>query len=45
MTVLCCGADPLFFLDYYRNRQAVPEHLAELIEGIAGGVPGRGLRR
>src|ERR1039458_10700300 len=33
--ILCCGADPLFFLDYYATGKLVPEHLAELIEGIA----------
>ena len=33
--ILCCGAEPLFFLDYYATGKLVPEHLAELIEGIA----------
>jgi phosphoribosylformylglycinamidine cyclo-ligase len=33
--ILCCGAQPLFFLDYYATGKLVPEHLAELIEGIA----------
>ena len=33
--ILCCGADPLFFLDYYATGKLVPEHLAEIIEGIA----------
>ncbi|HVC42892.1 MAG TPA: phosphoribosylformylglycinamidine cyclo-ligase [Candidatus Saccharimonadales bacterium] len=33
--ILCCGADPLFFLDYYATGKLVPEQLAELIEGIA----------
>lgn len=33
--ILCCGAEPLFFLDYYATGKLVAEHLAELIEGIA----------
>jgi phosphoribosylformylglycinamidine cyclo-ligase len=33
--ILCCGAEPLFFLDYYATGKLVPEHLAELIEGVA----------
>ena len=33
--ILCCGAEPLFFLDYYATGKLVPEQLAELIEGIA----------
>jgi phosphoribosylformylglycinamidine cyclo-ligase len=33
--ILCSGAEPLFFLDYYATGKLIPEHLAELIEGIA----------
>ena len=33
--ILCCGAEPLFFLDYYATGKLVPEQLAELIGGIA----------
>jgi phosphoribosylformylglycinamidine cyclo-ligase len=33
--ILCSGAEPLFFLDYYATGKLVPEQLAELIEGIA----------
>jgi phosphoribosylformylglycinamidine cyclo-ligase len=33
--ILCCGAEPLFFLDYYATGKLVPEQLAELIDGIA----------
>ena len=34
--ILCCGAEPLFFLDYYATGKLVPEHLGELVEGMAG---------
>ena len=33
--ILCCGAEPLFFLDYYATGKLVPEQLSELIDGIA----------
>ena len=33
--ILCCGAQPLFFLDYYATGKLVPEHLAELVDGVA----------
>ena len=33
--ILCCGAQPLFFLDYYATGKLVPEHLAELVDGLA----------
>ncbi len=42
--ILCCGAEPLFFLDYYATGKLVPEQLAELIEGIAEACRGAGLR-
>jgi len=33
--ILCSGASPLFFLDYYATGKLVPEQLAELIDGMA----------
>ena len=33
--ILCSGAEPLFFLDYYATGRLVPEHLAELVDGLA----------
>ncbi len=33
--ILCCGAEPLFFLDYYATGKLVPEHLAEIVDGLA----------
>ena len=33
--ILCCGADPLFFLDYFATGRLHPEQLAEIVEGIA----------
>jgi phosphoribosylformylglycinamidine cyclo-ligase len=33
--ILCCGALPLFFLDYFATGKLVPELLAELVDGMA----------
>ncbi len=33
--ILCCGAEPLFFLDYFATGKLRPELLAEIVEGIA----------
>jgi phosphoribosylformylglycinamidine cyclo-ligase len=33
--VLCCGAEPLFFLDYVAANRIDEEHVVELIEGAA----------
>jgi phosphoribosylformylglycinamidine cyclo-ligase len=35
--VVCTGAEPLFFLDYLAVGKVVPEHVAELVEGVAAG--------
>ena len=35
--VLCCGARPLFFLDYIACGKNVPERIAELVAGVAEG--------
>lgn len=33
--ILCSGAEPLFFLDYYATGKLVPEQLAEIVDGMA----------
>jgi len=35
--LLVHGAEPLYFLDYLAVGQVVPEHVAELVEGVAEG--------
>ena len=35
--VLCCGAKPLFFLDYIACGKNKPERIAELVKGVAEG--------
>ena len=35
--VICCGAKPLFFLDYIAIGKNVPEKVASIVEGIAEG--------
>ena len=35
--VLCCGAEPLFFLDYLATGQLEPEQLVQVVQGIAKG--------
>ena len=35
--LICCGAEPLFFLDYLAVHKLDPKRLAEVIEGIAAG--------
>ena len=35
--VICCGAKPLFFLDYIACGRNVPEKIAEIVGGVAEG--------
>ena len=35
--VICCGAKPLFFLDYIACGKNVPERIAEIVKGVADG--------
>ncbi len=35
--VICCGARPLFFLDYIACGKNVPEKIAEIVKGVAEG--------
>ena len=35
--VICCGAKPLFFLDYIACGKNVPERIAEIVSGVAEG--------
>ncbi len=35
--VICCGAKPLFFLDYIACGKNVPEKIAQIVSGIAEG--------
>ncbi|HZK22260.1 MAG TPA: phosphoribosylformylglycinamidine cyclo-ligase [Oscillospiraceae bacterium] len=35
--IICCGAKPLFFLDYLAVGKNVPEKVAEIVSGIADG--------
>ncbi len=42
--VLCCGATPLFFLDYIACGKNVPERVAEIVGGVAEGCVRAGCR-
>ncbi len=35
--IICCGARPLFFLDYIACGRNVPERIAEIVSGVAEG--------
>lgn len=35
--VVCCGAKPLFFLDYIALGKNIPEKVASIVEGVADG--------
>ena len=42
--ILCCGAKPLFFLDYIACGKNVPERIASIVAGRGGGLRAGGLR-
>lgn len=35
--IVCCGASPLFFLDYIACGKNIPEKIAEIVKGVAEG--------
>lgn len=35
--IICCGAKPLFFLDYIACGKNVPEKIAQIVEGVSEG--------
>lgn len=35
--LVTCGAEPLFFLDYISTGKVVPEHIKEIVSGVANG--------
>ena len=35
--IICCGAKPLFFLDYIACGKNVPERIAQIVAGVAEG--------
>ncbi len=35
--IICCGAKPIFFLDYIAIGKNIPEKVAELVKGVAEG--------
>ena len=35
--VICCGAKPLFFLDYIACGKNVPERIADIVKGVCDG--------
>jgi len=37
--LVTCGAEPLFFLDYLAVHKIEPDHLSEIVEGIAAALP------
>ena len=37
--IICCGAKPLFFLDYIACGKNIPEKVADIVSGVAEGAP------
>ncbi len=35
--IICCGAEPLFFLDYIAVGKNIPEKVAEIVKGVSDG--------
>ena len=35
--IICCGAKPLFFLDYIACGKNVPERIADIVKGVCDG--------
>ena len=35
--IICCGAKPLFFLDYIASGKNIPERIASIVSGVAEG--------
>ena len=35
--IVCCGAEPLFFLDYIGGAKTVPEKIAAIVKGVSDG--------
>jgi phosphoribosylformylglycinamidine cyclo-ligase len=35
--MICCGAEPLFFIDYLAVNKVVPEQIAQIVKGISDG--------
>ena len=42
--IICCGAKPLFFLDYIACGKNVPERIADIVSGVADGCVLAGAR-
>ncbi len=42
--IVCQGAEPLFFLDYIAVGQLDPDHIEQLVEGVARRLPAGRLR-
>ena len=41
--IICCGAKPLFFLDYIACGKNVPERIAEIVKGVCDGCIDAGM--
>lgn len=41
--ILCCGAEPLFFLDYIACGKNKPEKIANIVKGVAAGCKEAGM--